>query len=47
MALPPGPSAAAVAATGIARISHGPFPYKAAMKALQEAAEGIYGRDGT
>jgi 2-methylisocitrate lyase-like PEP mutase family enzyme len=30
-------------ATGVARISHGPFPYKLAMKALKEAAEAIYG----
>lgn len=43
MALPGAPEAAAVAKAGVARISHGPFPYKAAMKALKEAAEAIHG----
>lgn len=43
MAFPGGPEAASVAAAGVARISHGPFPYKLAMKALKEAAEAIYG----
>jgi 2-methylisocitrate lyase-like PEP mutase family enzyme len=43
MAFPGAPSAADVAAAGVARISHGPFPYKLAMKALKEAAEAIYG----
>ena len=38
MAYPGAPSAADVAATGVARISHGPFPHKLAMKALAEAA---------
>jgi 2-methylisocitrate lyase-like PEP mutase family enzyme len=42
MAFPGAPSAAEVAATGVARISHGPFPYKLAMKALKEAAEAEY-----
>ena len=28
-----------IAAAGAARISHGPFPWKLAMKALKEAAE--------
>ena len=42
MAFPGAPSVAEVAATGIARISHGPFPHKLAMKALKEAAEAIY-----
>jgi 2-methylisocitrate lyase-like PEP mutase family enzyme len=41
--LPGGPSAAELAATGVARISYGPFPYRAAMKALKEAGEAIYG----
>ena len=44
MAFPGAPSAAEVAAAGIARISHGPFPYRLAMKALKEAAEAIYRR---
>lgn len=43
MAFPGAPDAAAVAAAGVARISHGPFPYKLAMQALKEAAEAIYG----
>jgi len=42
MAWPGAPSAADVAAAGVARISHGPFPYKLAMKALKEAAEALY-----
>jgi 2-methylisocitrate lyase-like PEP mutase family enzyme len=43
MAFPGAPEAAAVAAAGVARISHGPFPYKLAMAALKDAAEAIYG----
>ncbi|HEX8624980.1 MAG TPA: isocitrate lyase/phosphoenolpyruvate mutase family protein [Allosphingosinicella sp.] len=43
MAFPGAPEARAVAAAGVARISHGPFPYKLAIKALKEAAEAIYG----
>lgn len=43
MAFPGAPEASAVAAAGVARISHGPFPHKLAMQALKEAAEGIYG----
>lgn len=43
MAFPGAPDAAAVAGAGVARISHGPFPYKLAMQALKEAAEAIYG----
>jgi 2-methylisocitrate lyase-like PEP mutase family enzyme len=43
MAFPGAPGAAEVAAAGVARISHGPFPYKLAMKALKQAAEAIYG----
>jgi 2-methylisocitrate lyase-like PEP mutase family enzyme len=42
MAFPGAPSADAVAAAGIARISHGPFPFRLAMKALKDAAEAIY-----
>ena len=44
MAFPGAPDAPEVAATGVARISHGPFPYMLAMKALKAAAEAIYGR---
>jgi 2-methylisocitrate lyase-like PEP mutase family enzyme len=43
MAFPGAPAAEAVAREGVARISHGPFPWRLAMKALKEAAEGIYG----
>jgi 2-methylisocitrate lyase-like PEP mutase family enzyme len=38
MAFPGAPSAAQVAQAGIARVSHGPFPYRLAMKALKEGA---------
>ena len=38
MAFPGAPAAAEVAAAGVARISHGPFPHLLAMKALTEAA---------
>ena len=38
MAWPGAPSAAEVAAAGVARISHGPFPWKLAMAALKDAA---------
>jgi 2-methylisocitrate lyase-like PEP mutase family enzyme len=38
MAFPGAPVATEVAKAGVARISHGPFPYKGAMKALSEAA---------
>jgi 2-methylisocitrate lyase-like PEP mutase family enzyme len=43
MAFPGAPDAASVAAAGVARISHGPFPHKLAMQALKTAAEAIYG----
>ena len=42
MAWPGTPPAADIAATGVARISHGPFPHKLAMQALKEAAAKIY-----
>lgn len=38
MAFPGAPSAEAVAAAGIARISHGPFPHLLALKAFEDAA---------
>ncbi len=38
MAFPGTPDAVAVAQAGIARISHGPFPYRAAMQAVEDAA---------
>ncbi|HEY0414359.1 MAG TPA: isocitrate lyase/phosphoenolpyruvate mutase family protein [Allosphingosinicella sp.] len=43
MAFPGAPGHAAVATAGVARISHGPFPYRLAMKALKDSAEAIYG----
>ena len=43
MAFPGAPPVAELAAAGVARISHGPFPYKLAMKALKQAAQAIYG----
>ena len=36
MAVPGAPDASAFAGVGVARISHGPFPYRKAMKALGE-----------
>ena len=44
MAFPGAPGAADVAATGVARISHGPFPHMAAMRALRETAAAEYRR---
>ncbi|WP_066663556.1 MULTISPECIES: isocitrate lyase/PEP mutase family protein [unclassified Sphingomonas] len=41
MAFPGAPDAAAVAAAGVARISHGPFPFRAAMRAVEEAARAV------
>lgn len=41
MAFPGAPDAAAVAAAGVARISHGPFPFHAAMRAVEKAAKGL------
>ena len=38
MAMPGGPSAAEVAETGVARISHGPFPHMLALQAFEDAA---------
>jgi 2-methylisocitrate lyase-like PEP mutase family enzyme len=42
MAFPGAPDAKAVAATGIARISHGPFPHMAALKAFEDAARAAF-----
>ncbi|MDT8759937.1 isocitrate lyase/phosphoenolpyruvate mutase family protein [Sphingomonas psychrotolerans] len=38
MAFPGAPDAKAVAAAGVARISHGPFPHMLALKAFEDAA---------
>ena len=38
LAMPDGPDARRVAALGVARVSHGPFPYREAMRALAERA---------
>ena len=46
MAWPGSPGAAEVAAVGIARVSHGPFPHRAAMKALEDAARATFGERG-
>jgi 2-methylisocitrate lyase-like PEP mutase family enzyme len=43
MAFPGAPSTAEVSAAGVARISHGPFPYRAMLNALKQAAEVVYG----
>jgi len=42
MAFPGAPSAVQVAEAGVARISHGPNPYRLAMRALEDAAREIY-----
>lgn len=42
MAVPGGPAAAAVALTGIARISHAGGPYRLAMRALEDAARAAF-----
>jgi 2-methylisocitrate lyase-like PEP mutase family enzyme len=42
MAWPGTPPTAEIAATGIARISHGPFPWRLAMQALRGAAAAEY-----
>ena len=42
MAVPGGPSRAALAGVGVARISHGPFPYRALIKQLEEAARAVF-----
>lgn len=43
MAFPGAPDAKAVAEAGVARISHGPFPYRAAMQGLKDAARELLG----
>lgn len=43
MTYPGCPANAEVAATGVARISHGPFPYMALMEQLEEAARAAIG----
>jgi 2-methylisocitrate lyase-like PEP mutase family enzyme len=42
MAFPGAPGARAVAETGVARISHGPFPHMAALKAFEDAARAVF-----
>jgi len=42
MAFPGAPSAAEVAEAGVARISHGPGPYRLAMQVLEDAAREVY-----
>jgi 2-methylisocitrate lyase-like PEP mutase family enzyme len=43
MAFPGGPAAKQVAAAGVARISHGPFPHMAALKSFEDAARVAFG----
>jgi 2-methylisocitrate lyase-like PEP mutase family enzyme len=43
MASPSAPDAARLAALGVARISHGPGPYRRAMAFLEQAAKQVYG----
>ncbi|NIJ19724.1 2-methylisocitrate lyase-like PEP mutase family enzyme [Sphingomonas naasensis] len=42
MAFPGAPSAKDVAAAGVARISHGPFPHMLALKAFEDAARAAF-----
>ncbi|WP_257387487.1 isocitrate lyase/PEP mutase family protein [Tahibacter caeni] len=42
MVMPATPARAELAAAGVARISYGPGPYLAAMKAVQDAAAALY-----
>lgn len=42
MAFPGSPDKAELAAAGVARISHGPFPYRLAMRAFRDSAETTY-----
>jgi len=42
MVLPTAPSAKRLAELGVARISHGPGPYRLAMRALEDAARSVY-----
>jgi len=42
MAFPGAPDAKAVAGTGVARISHGPFPHMAALKFFEDAARATF-----
>jgi 2-methylisocitrate lyase-like PEP mutase family enzyme len=42
MSFPGAPSAAAFAEAGVARISHGPGPYRIAMQAIEQAARTVF-----
>lgn len=42
MAFPGAPDAGSVAQTGVARISHGPFPHLAALQAFEDAARAAF-----
>jgi 2-methylisocitrate lyase-like PEP mutase family enzyme len=44
MAFPGAPGAAPVAATGVARISHGPGPYRMMLKTFEDAARAVLTR---
>ena len=43
MAMKSAPDAATLGQLGVARISHGPGPYRAAMASLKDAAAAVYG----
>ncbi len=43
MAFPGAPGARQVAEAGVARISHGPYPYRLALKAYEDAARAAFG----
>lgn len=43
MAFPGVPDAEVLAGLGVARISHGPGPYRVAMKAVEDAARAVFG----
>lgn len=43
MAFPGAPDARQVAEAGVARISHGPYPYRLALKAYEDAARAAFG----
>ncbi len=44
MAFPGAPAAGEVAAAGVARISHGPYPYRLALKAYEDAARAAFAK---
>lgn len=45
MASPHAPAGSRLAELGVARISHGPWPYRLAMKTLEQAARAVHGTE--